>query len=589
MNSVSLKPQLNMQNPQKDVLSKGLSASSANTAKDSKASFGSVLDEKQKPPSSDSSIKKEKDLSRSTNKNEKLDTRDTREVASKNTSPVNKGEKSEAAAEPDVTQKAQSADEKATEAATREKVMTQFLTRMQSELGIAPEQFVEAFSQLEITDLALPPEETIEKVIANLNLDEGQKLVAEDMYSEMLAMSAAANMSQYLKDNSQGAKLEILTPEQASKKQLQSNINDMSSQFFVNNQPQQPKEVSQIKKAIGYQAYAPKDISSGGFATDMATQMPKLDGAAGAVNPAQVSSNNSGIDLSNLSFEDMPLDPETENAIAALQNKIGEMSLQAPTDAAVPTDLALDKGFVAKEITVNMNTAPLAGAASGEIKALGQAGAADLGFSDSNDSSRGDAEMDPSAFSIDGAQKTGKAGQPQFAIQTPKATTAEVQGNIQEIISQAQFLAKKGGGEMSVQMSPEGMGDLKLKVAVVDGQVSVEMVTANSEAKKLIEKGMSDLKASLASQNLSIDQIRVDSPSETSKHMDQNAGQDSANRQYQQKFLQDFRDNNSGFRREFFDVGTAAVPGSQTSDRASNTVYDPAASKKSSRRLDVVA
>ena len=125
-----------MQNPQKDVLSKGLSASSANNAKDSKESFGSVLDEKQKPPSSDSSIKKEKDLSRSTNKNEKLDTRDSREVASKNTSPVSKGEKSEAAPEPDVTQKVQSADEKATEAATREKVMTQFLTRMQSELGV---------------------------------------------------------------------------------------------------------------------------------------------------------------------------------------------------------------------------------------------------------------------------------------------------------------------------------------------------------------------------------------------------------------------------------------------------------------------
>ncbi|MEK6556334.1 MAG: flagellar hook-length control protein FliK, partial [Bdellovibrionota bacterium] len=578
-----------------------------------------VLNEKKGSSQSDRSLNDDKNLSRDlkkdqtnknepvgkspTTKNEKLETVEARQPKQI----TEKSEKTNASPEPVAAQKVQSADE-SSEAATREKVMATFLDRMQSQLGIEPEQFVEAFSQLEISDLALPPEETVGKVIESLDLDEAQKLVAENLYSEMLVMSAAANMSQYLKDNSQTANLEVLSPEQASKKQLQKNIDQMNTQFFVNNK--QPKEATEVsgraQKAMGIQAYAAKDFGAQapGLAQDSNLALNSANPALNAMGSQNAPLTNAfskanQIDLSALGLEDVPLDAETESAIADLQLQLSEMGIQAPSDQAALPDLALDNsGYVAKEMNVDMKASAAAAglaAASPEIQSLEKSNSTEFGFgsssSNSEDSSGKEGSVDqndPSAFSLDGAQKLAK-NQPQFNVQAPKASAVEAQGNIQEIISQAQFLAKKGGGEMNVQMSPEGMGDLKLKVAIVDGQVSVEMITSNNEAKKLIEKGMGELKASLAGHKLNIDQIRIDAAPEASNQMNQNNGQD-ANRQYQQRFLQDFRDNNNGHRREFFDIGTAAVPGSQLRDRASNASYDPSARKKaSSRRLDVVA
>ncbi|MBL7668990.1 MAG: flagellar hook-length control protein FliK [Bdellovibrionaceae bacterium] len=86
----------------------------------------------------------------------------------------------------------------------------------------------------------------------------------------------------------------------------------------------------------------------------------------------------------------------------------------------------------------------------------------------------------------------------------------ENEGNIKEIMNQAQYLIKNGGGEMKVKMSPEGLGELQLKVLVSDGKVNVQMVTETKEAKNAIESSLSDLKNSLSAQRLSVEHVKID-------------------------------------------------------------------------------
>lgn len=89
------------------------------------------------------------------------------------------------------------------------------------------------------------------------------------------------------------------------------------------------------------------------------------------------------------------------------------------------------------------------------------------------------------------------------------------EANIDEIMNQAQYLVKKGGGEVTVKMSPEGMGEVQLKVLLQDGKLNVEMQTQDKNVKKLIEESLSDLKSGLAAHRLSLEHVKIDTVTAT--------------------------------------------------------------------------
>ncbi|MEQ1721728.1 MAG: flagellar hook-length control protein FliK [Pseudobdellovibrio sp.] len=89
------------------------------------------------------------------------------------------------------------------------------------------------------------------------------------------------------------------------------------------------------------------------------------------------------------------------------------------------------------------------------------------------------------------------------------------EANINDIMSQAQYLVKKGGGEVTVKMSPEGMGEVQLKVMLLDGKLNIEMQTQDKNVKKLIEESLSDLKSGLAAHRLSLEHVKVDTVNAT--------------------------------------------------------------------------
>src|SRR5690606_27235591 len=125
--------------------------------------------------------------------------------------------------------------------------------------------------------------------------------------------------------------------------------------------------------------------------------------------------------------------------------------------------------------------------------------------------------------------------------------------NVEKIMTQAQTLAQKGGGEMKIQLNPEGLGEIHLKVHVKEGQVGLQMLTESQDAKKLIESSLNELKLALGEHKLNLNDIKVD----VSQKMSQEMLQQDARREDAREFLSQFRQFNEGFKQAFGASGDA--------------------------------
>lgn len=125
--------------------------------------------------------------------------------------------------------------------------------------------------------------------------------------------------------------------------------------------------------------------------------------------------------------------------------------------------------------------------------------------------------------------------------------------NIREIMNQAKYLVTKGGGEMTVRMTPEGMGEVQLKVALENGKINIEMNSQDKSVKKMIEESLSDLKSSLASHQMRVEHVKinnvtaVDTNNQSQFQSDANSSNSSfQNRQQQEMNFQNMANSNSG-------------------------------------------
>ena len=123
--------------------------------------------------------------------------------------------------------------------------------------------------------------------------------------------------------------------------------------------------------------------------------------------------------------------------------------------------------------------------------------------------------------------------------------------NMQSIIKQARAFVNDGGGAMHIELSPEGMGNVQLKVAVQDGQVNVEMLADNQKARKALEEGLTEIKGALEGHKLQVETLKVsmaqDVQSDFSDMRDH--AQDQANRDFAEQFLGQLKDSvNSGIK-----------------------------------------
>jgi len=203
----------------------------------------------------------------------------------------------------------------------------------------------------------------------------------------------------------------------------------------------------------------------------------------------------------------------------------------------------------------------------------------------------GDSDSGPTFQSFQSSNQV----KPQDAILGASASHAftvpkpgEDSANVRNLIQGAQLLIQKGGGEMKVQLHPEGMGTVDLKVAVNKGRVDIQMLAESNETKRLLESGLSDLKDSLIGHKLNVDTVKVDvANNKNFANLDSQLG--NQQREMAREFLGQFRDQNQANRQIFGDTTGLKNYAKRSKILTPADVPSSGRAKESSRRLDLVA
>ncbi len=135
--------------------------------------------------------------------------------------------------------------------------------------------------------------------------------------------------------------------------------------------------------------------------------------------------------------------------------------------------------------------------------------------------------------------------------------------NMQSIIKQARAFVDDGGGTMEIHLQPEGLGKVHLKVAVQDGQVNVEMLADNMNAKRALEEGLLDIRNALEGQKLAVETLKVEMTPDYQKDFTDLANhmQEQANRDFAEQFLGQFRQEREEKFGGMFDAFRNFQPG----------------------------
>lgn len=512
--------------------------------------------------------------------------------------------------------------------AVRQQAMQKFVVQMQDELGVPPEKLLEAFANLDAEQLMAPPEEAMSSFMDGLSLTPVQEERAADLYQEMVRTTGEASLNEKFLSMEAGTNFEVLSPRDRALRDLNQSLSQLNDTFFMNSSaspmkaqmaaenmdaqlvrlaqaksnPQEAQE--QNSKGLAFsalmmgsaggaaglmQAGASEGIPSGsGHA-----QMAGLDaGAEGDMNLLGLDSGDSVININSLSLGD----GQNGSSDSDFANEfLGQ-------DAS-----SLDAG---REKMARMNNSPnqtdfAAQMAAERSKAGGEAARSGPSEGEAAKGSSTSMGLDSTlSAAVPAAGQTqplmagaASAGPAAMIINGPQPTAQDEAENVRELIKQAQVMLKKGGGEMKLEMRPEGMGQVHLKVNVENGQVHVQMLTENDATKKLIESGLNDLRSHLTAQKLQVESLSVDLGREIQKQMEHN--QQEANREQARQFAQDFmgsfREDRQGFRQ-----GVAESSGLRSYGRAQNRPSiepDSVSSLRSasahrageSRRLNVVA
>lgn len=502
---------------------------------------------------------------------------------------------------------------------TKRVVWNDFLRKMKDELGVSADDVLNAFTSLSEEDLAKPPTETVDKVVMALGLDGQQAAMAKKYFSELIQKTHPKSLGEELASSEKQISLTLMSQRELDRKNTQRSVDRMQESFFMKGAYSRPQDP----------ASAPAVATAGGSAAAM--NMPTIASSTPSTAMPAAPGAGSSQPISETEYQDMemptaaPVPSENRSAVVnpkakKINDAVSQMQMPATTEKEVKTadvDSLVKKfttGQAQSAMTQQASAAPVtmapaeptvvpqmaaapaaessanqAQAAMNAILAKAMKGGAHLDSSSSEDN---DNSTDASYLGATLAHDNGRLGQTQapsefqsqLAAQGPNAQPMAVP----DLVQNAKVMVRDGGGEMKVTLKPEGLGEVAMKVSVHEGKVNVQMITESDEAKRLIERQLGELKASLTGQNLHVDAIKVDTATNLGKQMEQQY-QD-AQRQMAQQTLEQFRQDHQGWRRSFFEVPGAKVYKDQS--EAPRDVRGPSASsarRNSNRRLDLVA
>lgn len=414
---------------------------------------------------------------------------------------------------------------------SRQDAIVGFMEKMQNMFGIAPEKIVEAFSQMSEEAMMAPPEESMKEFLAALELPQEKMADVSQLYGEMLAVTKEADLN------------EKIASMDATLVALDETLDEVTDIPGFSEMSLKEQTLAQLNQA----------------ADKLNEAMVQVGGPI-APFEAQRAADDMNARLAQLVRETKT--EEWDEAAAATPVALGATGpASAPAKLATAAAVVPDASMTKMMATANANggqSASFRNGAGGDPSkesAFASELKKDVKSSETSVSSE---SLTPSLETIP-APLAAPASGPNFQVTSSSSAAAtlaqpmtadEEAANVKDILSQARIALKNGGGEIQMDLKPEGVGKVRLKVSVDDGQVNIQMLTENDTAKKMLEKGLGELKSSLAEHQLKVENLKVDVGSEIKKHMDQNtdSGREQA-RQFASDFMGRFNDERRSFRQ----------------------------------------
>ena len=527
----------------------------------------------------------------------------------------------------------------------KQKVMVDFMVQMQDRLGVKPEQIVQAMADLSEQELSRKPESTTNLVLNKLNLKGDDRKEAALLYQNMLNETAVAEISTQMQQATVTPEnVQVLSAKELRERAMSTSLDNMNQRFFVKNQNEKQK-LNQDQMAASLAAGMP------GMAQEVkpaANQMQEqivserkpvsqmMDSFF--VNPRNAELPNSPVEAKPLANEQVVVPQQKMESVQPFLQDLKPATLES-TNAFDMS--AMDGGAQALTLTPPQYGLPKVNE-SIEDSGLEADGGADMVESfgktqeltpqdrfnmekskdtgsepkkeKDNDKYKGDSQLvkargqeSHKAFENTLRQDVQPNEQQPVKASAPAASTQFVQNsdnsrsehiqNIQNIMDRAEVLVTQGGGEMKVQLNPQNLGQVHLKVTVEEGKVNVQMITESEQAKKVLESGMRELKADMAQNNLRLDGLKVDLSHNPSSDFKQ--GQDQPNmqqdmaREFARNFLGQNREDRQWQREQFLSEPIPRNNSNYAKQRIDDVRTDAPqqslGAKGKSKRLNVVA
>ncbi|WP_413568814.1 flagellar hook-length control protein FliK [Bdellovibrio sp. HCB117] len=477
--------------------------------------------------------------------------------------------------------------------AVRQQAIQEFMDSFESEFQIPPTRLVEAMAQLDDKQLTQSPEVTAEAVIDQLGLSEADAEKAQAMYAALLVQLSQMPTQQQPKPTpemvtggagmtQQNMQMRVATA-QGKQDALTASVDRMNKKFWTTPEQQTPPTaMPSLDAALAQNLNIDEESMSAALDQEVPMEAPPVmempEAPANAKPLPELPPHLKGQMNETMS-------PALLAALAAKQAAAKAQGAEGQPAAEQAPELMNEFQQVAQAPKLEKPQALLAGQvpqanakmanqeffqnqSQGQMMQQNSQNLAQQGMSSEKESALTKLTTKSADFqsSLSGLEAVhaqpikGEAlGLPQAtpvaaAVAPTPVNQTENEAAVKQLMNQAQYLIKKGGGEMKVQMTPEGMGTIHLKVMLQDGKVNMQMSADTQEAKKAIESSLAELKTSLAAHKLSMENVKVDVVNSTSADTAmQNQTNNNGNQQRDQarQFWNQFNENfGSQGRRE---------------------------------------
>lgn len=415
-------------------------------------------------------------------------------------------------------------------ATVRQQAIQEFMDSFESEFQISPTRLVEAMAELNDNQLVQSPEDTAGAVVSQLGLDESDTEKAIAMYSALLLQLQHLPQQQQPKPvsemmtgtglSTQQQMQERVAFAQGRQNVMATSVESLNKKFWMTQEPKAlPTAMPDLMMEdipMDTPEMAPSEVVTVEKKPSLEALPPHLQGQMKeAISPALLAAlaakqaASSGGESTELS-EEAP----------ALMDEFQQVLQTPKAPPAMPVNQA--QGKISQDFFQNQSQGQ--SLMQQQSQGYAQQGPAVKKDTGSKISESG-TEFKQSLTGLEGMQGApikGEVLRPEAVVPMAAATQgaplspSENEAAVKQIMNQAQYLIKKGGGEMKVQMTPEGLGTIHLKVMLQDGKVNMQMSADTQEAKKTIESSLAELKTSLAAQKLSMENVKVDVINSTS-------------------------------------------------------------------------